>query len=118
MKAQVIHLRFLLSRNAPLAYTVINHMIIKGEILMTIQSRPLSTLTVGEMGIIRTVLEDGDLSGRLADIGCVAGGIVKMLGKAPFGTLTAFEIMDSVFALRKNAADRILVIPTTGGDTP
>ena len=85
---------------------------------MTIQSRPLSTLAVGEMGIIRAVLEDGDLSGRLADIGCVAGGAVQILSKAPFGTLTAFEIMDSVFALRKNAADRILVTPTMRGDIP
>ena len=91
---------------------------IKGEILMTIQSRPLSSLAAGEMGIIRAVFEDGDLSGRLADIGCVAGNTVKMLGKASFGSLMAFEIMDSVFALRKNAADHILITSPPGGDTP
>lgn len=85
---------------------------------MTIPSRPLSSLTIGEMGIIRAVLEDGDLSGRLADIGCVAGNTVKMLGKAPLGSLMAFEIMDSVFALRKNAADHILITSPQRGDTP
>ena len=85
---------------------------------MTIPSRPLSSLTAGDVGIIVSVSACGALSGRLADIGCVVGSTVKMLGTTPRGSLVAIEIMDSVFALRKKDAEHILICPTMGGEAP
>ncbi len=76
---------------------------------MTIETRPLSALAIGESGTITEILPSQTLGRRLFDIGCIVGETVKKCGSAPFGGLDAYEICGAVIALRKKDAEHILV---------
>ncbi len=76
---------------------------------MTIETRPLSALPVGESGTITEILPSENIGRRLFDIGCIVGETVKKCGSAPFGGLDAYEICGAVIALRKKDAQNIFV---------
>jgi len=67
----------------------------------------LSQLKIGEKGkVIRVEYNDRQ---RLYDLGIIEGTEIEALYKSPFGNPTAYLIRGTVFALRDDTADMIVV---------
>lgn len=57
-------------------------------------------------------LADGDLTDRLAEMGCVPGTMIQKLYSAPGGDPIAFQVDQYILGLRKAEAKYIRVSPT------
>lgn len=83
--------------------------------------KPLSTLAVGERGIVRSVAGDAGIRRRLRAMGLVAGTEVSVRRCAPMGDPVAYDLMGYCLSLRKEEAAMVMVepIPTMGlGSAP
>ncbi len=56
-------------------------------------------------------LADGDLTDRLAEMGCVPGTMIQKLFAAPGGDPIAFQVDQYILGLRKAEANYIQVSP-------
>jgi len=67
----------------------------------------LSKIKIGEKAkVVR--LESNDKQ-RLVDLGIIEGTEIEVLYKSPFGNPTAYLIRGTVFALRDDTAEKIVV---------
>ena len=73
---------------------------------------PLTALGEGQSGIVSEV--QGELSGRLCDLGLTPGAKVTAVMRAPLGDPTAYRIRGVVTAIRKKDAAGVLVKPIAG----
>lgn len=71
----------------------------------------LSTLSKGTPAIVVENLAQGSMRRRLLDIGFTPGAPVQPLFVSLSGGSVAYQIRDSVFALRTSDADSIVVEP-------
>lgn len=76
---------------------------------MNFKLQPLSELPVGGKGIVTEVNAKMAEKTRLTDLGFTPDAEVKALFKSPSGDPTAYEIMGTVLALRKEDAGKIIV---------
>lgn len=70
---------------------------------------PLSSLSIGEKGIVKNLKSEGLIRRRLLDLGLVNNTIVEPLHKSPFGDPVAYLIRGAVIALRSEVASTILI---------
>lgn len=70
---------------------------------------PLSSLPIGETGVVQHLLSTGTQRRRMLDLGLVSGTPVEALQKSPSGDPTAYFIRGAVIALRSEDAGKILV---------
>jgi ferrous iron transport protein A len=73
------------------------------------QNVDLEMIKPGQKALIKTVLGEDDLSFRLKELGFFPGGIIELLSWTPFRWPAAVIIKDSVVALRKEEAKRLLL---------
>lgn len=73
--------------------------------------KPLSTLAVGERGIVRSVAGDSGIRRRLRAMGFVAGTEVSVRRCAPMGDPVAYDLMGYCLSLRKEEAAMVMVEP-------
>lgn len=71
---------------------------------------PLTQLNLTKTATISGIHISGELRRRLLDLGFAPGTSVTPLFKSPLGDPTAFEVMGSVVALRKEDAENIRVM--------
>ena len=70
----------------------------------------LSELKIGEKAKITDISEDKSIDRhRLFDIGIIGGTQIEVLYKSPSGNPVAYLIRGTVFALRNDMAERIIV---------
>jgi len=73
--------------------------------------RPLSTLAVGERGVVMSVAGDSGIRRRLRAMGFVAGTEVSARRCAPMGDPVAYDLMGYCLSLRKEEAALVMVEP-------
>ncbi len=73
------------------------------------QVKPMSEMTVGEQGVVRSVKAEGTLRRHLLGLGLVPGTEVQCVGKAPFGDPLSFRVRNAVVALRGSDIRNIYV---------
>ncbi len=78
---------------------------------------PLTDLNLTKTATIYRIHSSGELRRRLLDLGFSPGISITPLFRSPLGDPTAYEVMGSVVALRKEDAIQIEVKPTSGEDT-
>ena len=71
--------------------------------------RTLNDLAVGERAAVTRLTAQGDMRGRLLDIGLTCGACVRCLFAAPSGEPRAYLIRGAVIALRAEDADTVCV---------
>ncbi len=69
----------------------------------------LTKLKEHEIGTVTAVLAKGAMRRRFCDIGCIKGARIRVIGKAPFGTLRAYAICGAMIAIRACDAEKIRV---------
>lgn len=67
----------------------------------------LSELEIGEKGIISKIELEGMMKRRILDLGFIKGTKVECVLKSPLKDPKAYLIRGSVFALRKEEAEKI-----------
>ena len=67
----------------------------------------LAQLSPGESGCVAALDFPPRKARRMADLGFLPGGQVTALYTAPFGGITAYQVLDTVIALRDTDAARI-----------
>ena len=77
------------------------------------EERTLSSLKVGQSGIVHTVSAKGDMRRRLQDLGLVHGTRVDCVGISPLGDPKAFRIRGAVIALRRTDAATVRLFGQT-----
>lgn len=75
------------------------------------QTQSLSALPLCKEAYITSIAIQGDLRRRLFDLGFLQGSRVTALFRSPLGDPTAYQIRDTVIALRREDADRISIAP-------
>ena len=68
----------------------------------------LSDLRKGEEAVISSI-EDGALSLKLMEMGCMPGERVKVEAVAPFGDPIAICVADYTLSMRKSDAEKIIL---------
>ena len=68
-------------------------------------NKPLSEIKKNEIGLIQEI-EDGKLSLRLMEMGCIIGEEVKLKATAPLGDPIAIEVAGYNLSLRKSDASK------------
>ena len=71
-------------------------------------NKPLSEIKKNEIGLIQEI-EDGKLSLRLMEMGCVIGEEVRLKATAPLGDPIAIEVAGYNLSLRKSDAFKIKI---------
>lgn len=95
-------------------YTAVSESSQKGCLIkMNDMNITIDTLYPGEYAVVDHVVPS-PLSERLAELGVVAGTLVKCLHRAPLGDPSAFGIRGAVIALRKEDS-RSVVAASVGG---
>ena len=70
----------------------------------------LNELDIGEKAAVKNIITDRNTDmRRLLDIGVTDGTEIKAVFKSPFGNPTAYLIKGTVFALRNDISDKIIV---------
>lgn len=69
----------------------------------------LADLPLARTATIRQLLMEGTLRRRLLDLGFAPGSSITPLFRSPLGDPTAYQILDSVIALRREDAVQIEV---------
>ena len=72
------------------------------------ENKPLSEIAPKEVGIIQEI-EDGKLSLRLMEMGCVIGEEVTLNATAPLGDPIAIHVAGYNLSLRKKDASKIKI---------
>lgn len=67
----------------------------------------LAQLPLGASGRVAALDFPPPKARRMADLGFLPGGLVTALHTAPFGGITAYQVLDTVIALRDTDARRI-----------
>lgn len=70
---------------------------------------PLHRLPIGRIGKVKILTSEGAIRRRMLDLGIIQETRVKALRRSPSGDPTAYQIRDTVIALRSEEASRILV---------
>ena len=70
--------------------------------------KPLSTLKKGETGVINRI-EDGHLSLKLMEMGCIPGERISVDAISPFGDPIAIKITDYLLSMRIEDAKQIMI---------
>ncbi|MBZ4686521.1 MAG: ferrous iron transport protein [Clostridia bacterium] len=73
---------------------------------------PLAQLPIRSWGKVHSLLAKDDSRRRLMDLGLVPGTRVEAIRRSPLGDPTAYSIRGATIALRKEEAQKVLVIPT------
>ena len=71
--------------------------------------RTLDQLPQGESARVTALDFTGAKRGRMLDLGFIPGGIVTAVQESPFGDPVAYQVLDTVIALRKSDARRIII---------
>ena len=66
--------------------------------------KTLDQFTIGESGIVKTVVADGKIKRRLFDMGITPGASIYMRKKAPLGDPIEVTLRGYELTLRKNEA--------------
>jgi ferrous iron transport protein A len=74
--------------------------------------RKLSSLRVGESGVIDSFIKD-DISIKLMEMGCVPGELVKIEQIAPLGDPICILVAGYSLSLRLDEADNIVINSTS-----
>lgn len=69
----------------------------------------LSTLAVGESGVVRALNTDDAMRRRLWDVGLIEGTSVQCLFGSPSGDPMAYAVRGAVLALRRRDAAAVTV---------
>lgn len=82
--------------------------------------KELSTLSVGESGVVARIEGDGSLKRRILDMGLVPGTVVRVERKAPLNDPVSIWFRGYELSLRVEEADAVLLRPAgcagcTGG---
>ena len=76
----------------------------------------LSELALGEEGVVRVIQLSGSIKRRLLDLGCSSGCRILAVYRSIGGDSTAYLIKGSLFALRKEVSDFILIERVNGNE--
>ena len=71
--------------------------------------KTLDQFTIGESGIVKTVVADGKIKRRLFDMGITPGAAIYMRKKAPLGDPIEITLRGYELTLRKNEAVCVVV---------
>lgn len=71
--------------------------------------RTLDLLPLGQSACVDTLEFTGSKRGRMLDLGFIPGGTVTAVHESPFGDPVAYQVLDTVIALRKSDARRIII---------
>lgn len=72
----------------------------------------LSTLSVGESGVVARIEGDGSLKRRILDMGLVPGTLVRIERKAPLNDPVSIWFRGYELSLRVEEANAVLLRPT------
>ena len=75
-------------------------------------AKTLDRLAPDEDAVIKQVHLTGAKRGRLQELGFIAGAQVRCVHISPFGDPVAYEILDTVIALRRSDAQYIELAET------
>ncbi len=70
-------------------------------------AKTLDRLSLNERACIKLVHLSGAKRGRLQELGFIPGAQVRCVHISPFGDPVAYEILDTVIALRRSDAQHI-----------
>ena len=70
----------------------------------------LDTVDINKPVIVTDILCDNHSKRRFFDLGIIKGTLITSLFRSPFSDLTAYEINNTVIAVRKESASLIKVI--------
>lgn len=70
---------------------------------------PISSLRIGESGVVKVLFAEENIKRRLLDIGLIEGTKISCVLKSPSGDPLAYLIRGAVIALRKEDTAKILV---------
>ncbi len=76
---------------------------------MDTKSHTLNTLKIGEVGMIKDLNCTGNIRRRLLDLGMVKGTRILPVLTSPSGGLTAYEIRNSIIAIRDEDSQNIMI---------
>lgn len=76
----------------------------------------LAELDIDEPAVIKSIELDGALLKRVYDLGFLPEVQIKCVQKAPKGSPIAFEIKETIIALRKKDAEKIFCKSSLGGE--
>ena len=71
--------------------------------------RTLDLLGMGQSACVAALEFTGPKRGRMLDLGFIPGGTVTALQESPFGDTVAYQVLDTVIALRRSDARRIII---------
>ena len=74
------------------------------------KEKSLPELKEGECGTVRILLCRGAIRRRFLDIGLIPGTSVRCFGRSPMGDPTAYMVRGKLIAIRKEDAEKILLI--------
>lgn len=75
--------------------------------------KTLEQFTVGEQGVVRSVVAEGKIKRRLFDMGITSGAEILLRKKAPLGDPLEVTIRGYELTLRKNEACCVNMLVTT-----
>ncbi len=71
----------------------------------------LHQLPLNQIGMIQSISDTLPCKQRLLDFGFVTGSQIKPLFRSCFQNPTAYEIRGSILAIRKEDAEKIIILP-------
>lgn len=69
----------------------------------------LSSLKIGECGVIRRLENHSGIRRRLLDLGLAPGEVVEVVFESPLGDPVAYRVLNSLVAIRNEDAKEIIV---------
>ncbi|CAG9613108.1 hypothetical protein BACCIP111899_02303 [Bacillus rhizoplanae] len=84
--------------------------------MVSVKTQPLSTFKTGQLVQIEKVQLEGTMKRRLLDLGFIPGATIKVLQKSPLGDPIAYQVSNTIIALRNEESSRIT--GTLIGDDP
>ncbi|WP_058487078.1 FeoA family protein [Defluviitalea phaphyphila] len=70
---------------------------------------PLNQVTIGKTCIVKNLKSSGIKRRRILDLGFIPNTKIKVIRRSPLGDPTAYLIRETMIALRKEEASKILV---------
>ena len=71
--------------------------------------RVMSSLAVGEVGIVSAVLTEGSIRRRFIELGMLPGAEIVCVGVSPLGDPSAYLIRDKIIAIRHRDAAGVVI---------
>ena len=69
----------------------------------------LDQLKQGQSACVAALTFTGPKRGRMLDLGFIPGGVVTAVQESPFGDPVAYQVLDTVIALRRSDAKQIII---------